>query len=84
VSYAHLAHDVANVPLEREQLDRYVSCSRLRVVYETAKCELEHLQRKTQVHCAGSTAELDPFGRWEPDFADDEEVLLGDAFADDG
>src|SRR5262249_36048763 len=83
-SYAHLAHDVANAPLEREQLDRYVSRSRRRAGYEAGTGEGEGLQRAAQGRPGGAAGDLDPFGRWEPDYAEDEEVLLGDAFADDG
>src|SRR5262249_55966533 len=55
VSYAHLAHDVANAPLEREQLDRYVSRSRRQAVYDASKAELERLLREARPkHAAGA------------------------------
>jgi hypothetical protein len=43
VSQAHLAHDVANVTLDVEQLSRYISRSRTDALYEKAKKEIEAL-----------------------------------------
>jgi hypothetical protein len=45
VSQVHLAIDVANAPLENEQVTRYVSRSRTQAVYEAAKSEVEQLMR---------------------------------------
>jgi hypothetical protein len=45
VSQVHLAVDVANAPLEAEQVGHYVSRSRTQAVYEAAKSELEQLMR---------------------------------------
>ncbi len=87
VSYAHLAHDVANAPLEREQLDRYVSRSRRRAVYEAARAEVERLLRESRPReAAGANLDWEalPVYDWEAEFADDEELLLADAFAEDG
>jgi hypothetical protein len=68
VSYAHLAHDVANAPLEREQLDRYVSRSRRQAVYDAAQAELARLLREARPRDAAGSA-LDG---WEWDVADEE------------
>jgi hypothetical protein len=46
VSYAHLAHDVANAPLETEQLDRYVSRSRRRALYDAVQAETDRLRKE--------------------------------------
>jgi hypothetical protein len=53
VSQVHLAVDVANAPLEAEQVGRYVSRSRTQAVYEAAKAEVEQLLRTIR----GSEAE---------------------------
>jgi hypothetical protein len=45
VSQVHLAVDVANAPLELEQLSRFVSRSRTQAVYEAAQAEVEQLLR---------------------------------------
>jgi hypothetical protein len=49
VSQVHLAVDVANVPLEVEQLARYVSRSRSRATFEAAKSEVEKLLHALRV-----------------------------------
>jgi hypothetical protein len=46
VSQVHLAHDVANAPLEQEQLERYVSRSRKQSVFEAARANLTALYRE--------------------------------------
>ncbi len=94
VSYAHLAHDVANAPLEREQLDRYVSRSRRRAIYEAAHAELRRMLRETRpAHAVLGDAHadddedllLDLGYDWEEEFADEEEeLLLADPFAEEG
>lgn len=45
VSQVHLAYDVANAPLELEQLSRYVSRSRKQAVFEAARNDLQALYR---------------------------------------
>ena len=45
VTQVHLAVDVANAPLDAEQVERYVSRSRTQAVYEAAKSEVEQLMR---------------------------------------
>jgi len=96
VSYAHLAHDVANAPLEREQLDRYMSRSRRQEVFDAAKGEMARLLREARPRDAAGAA-LDHLGQlewdtlpledtlydWEAEFGEDEEVLLADAFAEE-
>ncbi len=91
VSYAHLAHDVANAPLEREQLDCYVSRSRRRAIYDAAQAELGRMLRETRL--AYSVCEdgdedeellLELGYDWEGAFADEEELLLADPFAEEG
>jgi len=91
VSYAHLAHDLANAPLERDQLDRYVSRSRRQVVYDAAKTELARLLREARPRdAAGANLPWDglPLEEglydWEAEYAEDEELLLADAFAEEG
>jgi len=97
VSYAHLAHDVANAPLERDQLDRYVSRSRRQAVYDAAKGEMARLLREARPRDAAGAA-LDHLDNlewdalpiedtlydWEAEFGEDEEVLLADAFIEEG
>ncbi len=87
VSYAHLAHDVANAPLEREQLDRYVSRSRRQAVYDAAKAEMQRLLREACPRdAAGADLNWDmlPMYDWEAEYGEDEEVLLADSFAEEG
>jgi len=91
VSYAHLAHDVANAPLKREQLDRYVSRSRRQAVYDAAKADMERLLREARPReAAGADLDWDALPvddalyDWEAEYADDEEVLMADAFAEEG
>jgi len=91
VSYAHLAHDVANAPLEREQLDRYVSRSRRQAVYDAAQADLQRLLREARPRDAAG-AELDWDGLpledalydWEAEYGEDEELLTADAFVEEG
>jgi len=97
VGYAHLAHDVANAPLEREQLDRYVSRSRRQAVYDAAQEEMARLLREARPRDAAG-AGLDHLDQlewdalptedtlfdWEAEFGEDEEVLLVDAFIEEG
>jgi len=94
VSYAHLAHDVANAPLDREQLDRYVSRSRRQAVYDAAQAEMQRLLKEARPRDAAG-ADLDgtdweglPIDEalydWEADYGEDEELLLADAFAEEG
>ncbi len=99
VSYAHLAHDVANAPLEREQLDRYVSRSRHQAVYEAAQAELARLLREARPRAAAGAGldgwewEVDGewdgppleevFYDWEAEYGEYEELSMMDAF-DDG
>jgi hypothetical protein len=97
VGYAHLAHDVANAPLEREQLDRYVSRSRRQAVYDAAQEEMARLLREARPRDAAG-AGLDHLDQlewdappiedilydWEAEFGEDEEVLLADAFIEEG
>ncbi len=59
VSYAHLAHDVANAPLETEQLDRYVSRSRRRALFEAAQAETERLRKEWRMNRSGRGGEHD-------------------------
>jgi len=94
VSYAHLAHDVANAPLEREQLDRYVSRSRRQAVYDAAQAELARLLREARPRdVAGADLDEaewdalpveDSLYNWEAEYGEDEELLMADAFAEDG
>jgi len=91
VSYAHLAHDVANVPLEREQLDRYVSRSRRQAVYDAARAEMARLLHEARPRAAAGAdlewEELpteDALYDWEAEYGEDEELLLADAFAEEG
>ncbi len=93
VSYAHLAHDVANAPLEREQLDRYVSRSRRRAIYDAAQAELRRMLREMRPaygarENAGDDADADLLLElgydWEGEFADEEELLFDDPFAEEG
>jgi len=98
VSYVHLAHDVANAPLERGQLDCYVSRSRRQAVYDAAKMEMERLLREARPRDAvGADLEhgLDYLGwdglppedalyDWEAEYSEDEDLLLADAFAEEG
>jgi len=87
VSYAHLAHDVANAPLEREQLDRYVSRSRRQAVYDAAQAELRRLLREAHPRdAAGADLDWDdvPLYDWEAEYGEDEELLAADTFAEDG
>jgi len=72
VSYAHLAHDVANAPLDREHFDRYVSRSRRRAVYDAAQAELERLLREARPRDAAGAALLDELDGWEWDVVDGE------------
>jgi len=69
VSYAHLAHDVANAPLEREHLDRYVSRSRRQAVYDAAQADLRRLLREARPHgVAGAMLDgVDGLDGWEWD-----------------
>jgi hypothetical protein len=72
VSQVHLAVDVANAPIEADQLSRYVSRSRHQVIYEAARSEVERL-----------TSDLDseatlavPFTvDWEAEFAGDDNAV---------
>ncbi len=94
VSYAHLAHDVANAPLEREHLDCYVSRSRRQAVYDAAQAELQRLLREARPHdAAGAELDLldwdgrpleDLFYDWNAEYGEDEELLTADAFAEEG
>jgi len=90
VSYAHLAHDVANAPLEREQLDRYVSRSRRQAVYDAARGEMARLLREARPRdAAGAGLEWDALSTgealydWEAEYGEDEELLYADAFAEE-
>jgi hypothetical protein len=71
VSYAHLAHDVANAPLEREQLDRYVSRSRRRAVYDAAQADMQRLLREARPRDAAGAAP-EGLDAWEWDVPDGE------------
>ncbi len=95
VSYAHLAHDVANAPLEREQLDRYVSRSRRRAIYEATQAELRRMLRETRASHSAFGAAFEDADEdedmifelgydWEGEFAGEEELLLADPFAEEG
>jgi hypothetical protein len=95
VSYAHLAHDVADAPLELEQLERYVSRSRRRALYDAAQAESERLRRGLRVIRRGISDDAEfewdsldwdalPTVDWEAEFANDEELLAADPFAEDG
>jgi len=97
VSYAHLAHDVANAPLEREQLDHYVSRSRRQAVYDAAKGEMARLLREARPRDAAGAALdnlewdglpiEDTIYDWEAEYGEDgedEELLQADVFAEDG
>ncbi len=90
VSYAHLAHDVANAPLERQQLDRYVSRSRRQAVYDAAKGEMARLLREARPRdAAGAALEWDALPLeerlydWEAEYGEDDELLLADAIAEE-
>jgi hypothetical protein len=63
VSYAHLAHDVANAPLETEQLDRYVSRSRRRALFDAAQAEADRLRGEWRVKWPDRGCEHDSDGR---------------------
>ncbi len=94
VSYAHLAHDVANAPLEREQLDRYVSRSRRQAIYDAAKGEMARLLREARPRdAAGATLDHlewdalpldDAFYDWEAQYGEDDELLTADPLAEEG
>jgi hypothetical protein len=99
VSYAHLAHDMANAPLELEHLERYVSRSRRQALFEAAQEEMERLRsalQSSRQHYAGirvpddrdedGILSADWWGeRREGVYADDdEELLLADPFAEEG
>ncbi len=91
VSYAHLAHDVANAPLEREQLDRFVSRSRRQAVYDAAQAEMERMLREARPRdAAGADLDWDALPTedslydWEAEYGEDEDLLLADAFAEEG
>jgi hypothetical protein len=95
VSYAHLAHDVADAPLDIEQLERYVSRSRRRALFDAAQVEAERLRRRVRVVGRGredrdeylhdDDVDWDalPMVDWEPEFAEDEELLAADPFAEE-
>ncbi len=68
VSYAHLAHDVANAPLDREQLDRYISRSRRQAVYDAAQAEMARLLCEVRPRDVAGAA-LEGVGGWEWDVA---------------
>jgi hypothetical protein len=87
VSYAHLAHDVANAPLQLEQLERFVSRSRRRALFEAAQADMERLRCalwNSGQHHRGTSGQDDLdgllFEGWwgEEEYADDEELLLAD------
>ncbi len=99
VSYAHLAHDVANAPLETEQLDRYVSRSRRRALYDAAQAEADRLRREWRAKQAGCSDANDgenldsldgldwdalPLHDWEATYGEEEELLMADPFAEEG
>jgi len=91
VSYAHLAHDVANAPLDTEQLERYVSRSRRRATFDAAQAEVQRLARELQMHGDsggrnGEDVDWDalPTYDWQAEYADDEELLMADPFAAEG
>ncbi len=93
VSYAHLAHDVANAPIEREQLDRYISRSRRRAIYDAAQAEMRRMLRETRLAysvCEDAEEDEDLILElgydWEEEFAGEEEnlLLLADPFAEEG
>jgi len=91
VSYAHLAHDVSNAPLEVEQLDHYVSRSRRRALFDAALVETERLRSELRAKRgedseAGEDLDWDalPTYNWEAEYAEDEELFLADPFAEEG
>ncbi len=79
VSQVHLAVDVANAPLEAEQVSRYVSRSRTLAVYEAAKSEVDQLMRA--IH-GGDAEDLEPLALdWGELYEDDAYDVL-DPFDD--
>jgi len=91
VSYTHLAHDVANAPLELAQLDRFVSRSRKRALFDAAQAETERLRRELRAKRGngdenGEDLDWDAFPTydWEAEYAEEEELLTADPFAEEG
>src|SRR5690242_5393187 len=73
VSQVHLAHDVANTPLDREQLNRYVSRSRRQAIYEAAQEDLVRLMYDLDAEEDSSARELTdlpPVLDWDRHYAD--------------
>jgi hypothetical protein len=74
VSQVHLAHDVANAPLDREQLDRYVSRSRHQAIYEAAQEDLVRLmydlEREDSSARELTDLHLPPVIDWDRHYAD--------------
>jgi hypothetical protein len=86
VSQVHLAHDIANMTIAVEQLDRYVSRSRRQSVFEAAQADLHSLYA-----CVDGRREADGAGLidtlldvpWDDAFLPDEDEYI-DPFLDGG
>jgi hypothetical protein len=70
VSQAHLAVDVANAPIEVEQLTRYVSRSRRQAIYEAARADVERLTHDLYGYGAGDAEALALTFDWDAQYAD--------------
>jgi hypothetical protein len=85
VSQVHLAHDVANAPIQEDWRDRFVSRSRSRAVFAAAQAELASLLRAVQGHGAEDEDEDNLLAcglDWDEPFAMDDDTLFGlDPFA---
>jgi hypothetical protein len=85
VSQVHLAHDVANAPIQEEWRTRFVSRSRSRAVFAAAQAEFAALMRVMRGGEADDDDEEEwlPFGiDWDEQFAMPEDALFGlDPFA---
>jgi hypothetical protein len=84
VSQVHLAHDVANAPIQDDWRERFVSRSRSRAVFAAAQAEMATLLGV--VHGRGGDDEDDdllPFGiDWDEQFTTGDDMLFGlDPFA---
>jgi hypothetical protein len=79
VSQVHLAHDVMHAPLEAEQLARYVSRSRTRVVYEAARGDVAALLADVGGGAGGGTQDSTDLVTvdWGVLYADDGALALG-------
>jgi len=87
VSQVHLAHDIANTSIALEQLDRYVSRSRRKSMFEAAQADLQSLYAVVDGQRSEDGVEVaDPLLdlAWEDAFAAEDEEFLDLYLDDDG